>query len=340
MSKRILNSLLAVSVLVLIGAAVMLIFSFISLRDNMASVTEGQADEEARYHIMVIIDGDNDDYVNQFKAGTEIASSAYNVIIEHWDFSGPDKEELIAKQFDTGVYSSVDGIIVDTYDSAFFMEVLKRANAKHIPVVTMNENLGDIEKVSHIDMNQYNIGSRLASVLNRKGIEDGSIIVLERIDENLEERVVGLYDHLEGSHQIITETIQHNEGDIINAEGVTRQIIKKYDDISAIVCTDSLVTIGVVQGIKEANAVGDIQVIGFGFTDDIREFIEKDVIYATVVANYQEAGITAIETMVNHLDYRFVSAYQNIPIVVPSHETLDAYMEEIGLSHEKTSQED
>lgn len=340
MSKRILNSLIVISVLVLIAAAVMLVFSFVSLRDNMTSVTDANTKEVPRYHLMVIIDGDNDDYVAQFREGAEIAAKDNNVIIEYWDFSGPDKEEAIAKQFDTGVYSNVDGIVVDTYDTEFFVDILKRATAKHIPVVTMNQNLGDIEKVSHIDLNQYSIGSRLAGVLNLKGLDDGSIIILERSDEKLEERAVGLFDNLEGNHQIIIESLEQVQGDVINAEGITRQIIAKYDDISAIVCSDSGVTIGVVQGVKDANAVGDIEVVGFGFTDEIRQFIEKDVIYATVVANYKEAGIKAIETMVNHLDYRFVSAYQNIPIVVPSHETLDQYMEEIGLNGEETSEED
>lgn len=337
MSKRILNSLLVVSVMILIAAALMLVFSFISLRDNITSVTEGQSEHVPEFHLMVILDGDNSDYVTQFQEGAQLAAELHNVIIEYWDFSGPDKEEAIARQFETGVYSNVDGIIVDTFDTDFYHEVLEHANEKSIPVITMNENLGTLEKVSHIDINQYNTGSRLASVLNLKEIKDGHIIVLEKSNENLEERVVGLYDHIDGSHKIIRETLKANEGDLINAEGVTRQIIAKYDDISAIVCSDSRVTIGVVQGVKEANAVGDIEVVGFGFSEDIIEFIKKEVIYATVVANYEQAGYSAVDTLVNHLEGGFVSAYQNIPIVVPSNETIIQYMEEIGYTNEETS---
>lgn len=341
MSKPILIACTIVLVVVLLVSATMVVINFASLSQDFESGALLAENEAAKYHFMVILDGNNEDYVEQFRQGAELAAKTHQVTFEFWDFSGSNKKEEILKQFDIGVYSQVDGIIVDTFvsDEYDFKDVLKRAYASSIPVVTLNEDIPNIEKVSHIGFNQYMVGSRISSVLSSANLSEGTIIILQNEDEIRDDKSIGVYENLKKTYEVRNETIGNTGENVLNAEGLTRQIINKYDKISAIICSDNKVTLGVVQAVKDANQVGNITVVGYGLTTDIREFMEKGVIFATVIADYQMQGYKSIESLVLSIEGSFVSSYQTVDVSIPSIDNLEIYLEEVGLKGEATDEE-
>jgi ABC-type sugar transport system substrate-binding protein len=247
------------------------------------------------------------------------------------------------QQFDIGVYSGVDGIIVATYNADPYMDayrnVLIRANELGIPVVTLNQDIANVEKVSHIAFNQYRIGSRIGFVLNKGLLLGGTIVVLQDEGNLQDDKARGIYENVTGEYEVKTVTIESEGENIFNAEGLTRQIINEYSDLRAIVCTNSDVTMGVVQAIKDTNKVGNIIVVGNDITEDIKDYIDKEVIFATVIADYRKLGYIAIETLVQFNQGEFVSSYPTIEVIIPSKDNINTYLEEAGLAYEETDQE-
>jgi len=339
MGKKIVKIVTILLVLVLVSTGVLVFVNFAAMSKNFENISPFSTEEQPKFHFMVILDGSNSNYISQFKEGAEAAARDYEVTYEFWDISGNEKYNDILQQFDIGVYSQVDGIIVCTYNTEPYGEVLARATDLGIPVVTLNEDIANVEKVSHIAFNQYRIGSRIGDVLNKALLIGGTIIVLQDEDNLQEDKARGIYDRVSDEYNVKTETIESEGENIFNAEGLTRQIINKYSDLRAIICTDSQVTMGVVQAIKDTNKVGDIIVIGNDITSEIKDFIDKEVIYATVIADYKKLGYICIETLSKYNQGEFVSSYPTIEVIIPSKDLIDIYLEEAGIVYEEATKE-
>lgn len=336
MSKTFSRIITIMLLLVLIGASVMVFITFASMGQNIVADTGYSVDQKPLYHFMVIINGTDESYVSILREGIDLGAEYYDVTYEFWDISDADTQEAILQQFDIGVYSEVDGIIVETYNNEAFQEVMEKAYEKGIPVVSINEDITNAKKISHMELNQYSVGSRVGSAINLAGLEHGTIIVLQNENLLYDDRAKGIYDYLSGDYNVDIEIIENQGQNIINAEELTKQILSDNDDIKAIVCNDSNVTMGVISAVKDTNNVGNILVIGYGFNDDIQGFIEKEVVYATVIVEYRHLGYSCIEALVKEKRGNFVSDYASVNVEILTKENLQEYLDREGLLDETT----
>ncbi|WP_461206575.1 sugar ABC transporter substrate-binding protein [Clostridium sp. DL1XJH146] len=334
MIKRLINIITLILITVLIGIGVLGVLNFTKLSQITINNSHFDRLHPPKYRFMVIVDGTDSSYIEEFKRGIDRASTDYSVALEIWSFKGDQKEENILKQFDIAIKSKVDGVIIQTFDDDRFEEVFKEANNNNIPVITISSDIPSEEKVSFFSYNEYQIGLKvgelLNSELNKSQISGGTIVVLQNDQIYHYNQVIALKDQFEEKYIIKPEKVDIKGENILNAEGLTREIINKYEDLIGIICSSGEETLGVIQGLKDTNKMDDVMVFGFDYSKEILDYIDKGVITGTIIADNEKLGYEAIENMVKYNDEEFVSMYNDISVEIITKENLDMYIYETG----------
>ncbi|WP_312887389.1 substrate-binding domain-containing protein [Clostridium lacusfryxellense] len=79
------------------------------------------------------------------------------------------------------------------------------------------------------------------------------------------------------------------------AKEQTDMVIKKHDKIDIIIALNAPATIGVANSIQNMNLQGKIKVIGFDATHEEIDFMEDDVIQATILQNPYSMGYLGVK---------------------------------------------
>jgi ribose transport system substrate-binding protein len=286
------------------------------------------------YRFMIIIDGSDESYVEKFKKGVTDACLDSSVAFEFWDFKGDSKDENILRQFDIAIESKVDGIIIQPFEDDRFDEILGKANYYNIPTITIDTDIPTKEKVCFISYNRYQIsteiGKLLNTELNKNGEQKGTIIVIQNEQNYNYDEAIALNQVIDDKYSIKVEELNYTGENLLNAGGLTRNIIDKYDDLVGIICSSGEETFGAIQALKDTNKMNDVAVVGFDNSKEIIEYIDRGVILATVVAENEKLGYEAIENMVKHKNKEFVSMYHDITVDIITKENVDEYKVELG----------
>ncbi len=353
MGKNVFKTITVVLVVVLLVSLTVGVINFAKLNGGVDEGILVESDEKPLYHFMVIIDGTNTAYAEQFKKGMLSACSQMQAAVEFWNITGTDKMERILKQVDIGIESGVDGIIVYSYNNSHYKDALSKAARKDIPLVTVNQDVPESERVSHVGINGFYIGSEIGKLLNEKITGPGSVIVLQRdaseaalmADSETAEGptgavgdsnvvAVGIKDTLKdyGSLQIIQKNYSGNS--ILTAEEVAVNVLDNYDDIKAVICTNGQDTLGVVEVLIDANRISGIEVISYDVSPEILEYIDREVVTATVVADYEKVGYNSIQALVQYRQESIVEAYSYIDTQIIAKDNIDAYKEKTNEADE------
>lgn len=336
MKKTISNILTGIFVVVLIVTTFLIISNYTRVEwDDSFSYRFNEMTPPS-YHVMVIIDGSDTRYTETLKIGIEESALDYNIAYEYWNFSGERKNQKILDQFDIGVKSNVDGIVIQALEDERFNKILDEANEKNIPVITIETKIPKSERVSFISFNRYQIGSKIAKKLKSRllslEIYKGTIIMFDSIDGSINDQAIALNEGLNRNYHVKVAEMKYNGKNILNAEGATKELLDEYSDIIAIICNNSEESLGVIQALKDANKLDYVQVIAFGDDSVILDYVKRKVIYGTIIPDIEAMGYNVIKNLIDYKNGNFVSSYQNIHVEILLKENVEEYIE--GKSHE------
>ncbi len=159
MGQKMFKVVIIMLVLVLVGSLTLGIINFAMLNKNLNNGSLIETNEPPKYHFMVILDGSNTSYSEEYKKGMLQACKEKSAAVEFWDITGANKMEEILRQIDIAIESKVDGIIVYTYDNVKFKEALSKATEANIPLVTVNEDIPGSKRATHIGINKFDTGA-------------------------------------------------------------------------------------------------------------------------------------------------------------------------------------
>lgn len=270
--------------------------------------------KKPEYHFAVIAQNTDDSFWMTVKDGCMAAAKDNNVAVE---FNAPRFTNLDEqlKYLNIAIASHVDGIITHVLDEEKFTPLIDRAVEAGIPVITIEAEAKNSKRNAYVGTSTYNLGTESGKlVLISAGSHANVAIILnnyiegtENVSENL--RVQGFKDALADAPLVNIKTIQSSSTGFFSAEEVTKGILNDYPDVNTIVCTSSKDTISVAQIIVDLNKVGKITIIGYGDAEETLRYIEKGVIYGTVVADPYEIGYQSVKSLVEIKKNKMTSAY-------------------------------
>lgn len=263
-----------------------------------------------KYHFYFIGQNSVDPFWNEIKKGAEDAAKDYNVAVEFKFPKFTNKQEEL-QYLDIATTSNVDGIVTHGYNDEEFTNLINTAYSKEIPVVTIDNDSENSDRKSFIGANSYMLGLEAGKLMARAtgGKANIAIIINNDYDSTSHNlKINGFLSAIKGYPDIKLENVYSSKMGILSAEEITQSIITDNKNIDAIYTTTSVDTLGSAQLIVDFNKAGDIKLIGYGDTDEILRYIDKNIVYGTVVSDGYKMGYESIKALSEIKENKVVSS--------------------------------
>lgn len=172
-----------------------------------------------------------------------------------------------------------------------------------IEVLTINTDIEDSKRISHIGCNYCKSGETAAGLLGlvTNGVAKIGIATGTPMLSGHNQRISGFntickdkYPNME-----IVDIIETNDDDICAYEN-TKEMLSKHTDITALYIV-AAGTVGVCKAVKEAGLIDKITIIASDLIPETRELIEEGIIKATICQQPFTQGYKAVHMAFQYL---------------------------------------
>ncbi|TYP56770.1 substrate-binding domain-containing protein [Thermosediminibacter litoriperuensis] len=258
-------------------------------------------DKRPKYHFYMVAPNSVDPFWMEVRRGAQDAAKQYRVALE---FNAPrfnDTREEI-KYLDIAVTSKVNGIVTHVSNNEDFTALIEKAYEKGIPVVTVDNDAKQSRRKSFVGTNSFVLGEEAGKLMVEATGGRANIAVIMSSDVQKDTsaqdlKLNGFLNAIKDYPGMKVVKIFASKLGILSAEEITQSIINSSEKIDAIYCMDSVDTVGAAQTVVDFNRVGYIKIVGYGDTPDIMRYIDKGIIYGTVMSDPYKMGYESIKTL-------------------------------------------
>lgn len=296
------------------------------------------------YHFAIIVNNLDTPFWQTFKKGVLEAAEEYNVAVEINGVGGVEDIDESIRYLDMAIASRVDGVITYVLKKEVFASYIDKAEDKGIPVITVESDAQGSARRCFVGTNDFELGKKAGEMMATatKGKAKIAIILQSYVDDEYDVsnnlKIEGFKDVIKEYKNMEVITVKASNLGIFSAEDITQDIITNYPEINAIFCTSSKDTIGATQVIIDFNKVGDITIIGYDDLPDILNYIEKEVVYGTVVRDPKTMGYESIRSLVDLKRGQPISASITTDVDIVTKANVKQYKRMMGLQEQGVSQ--
>ncbi|MCD7882314.1 MAG: substrate-binding domain-containing protein [Lachnospiraceae bacterium] len=237
------------------------------------------------------------------------------------------------------IASQVDGILLKPDGTDEVRELMNEAVDAGIPVVTVLEDDSDSERISYVGLNSYQLADTYTELaLSCLNGESGEIMILmdtasvNPIQTVAAAQLTRYIELQKANSQEINVSLYYLESinDFDSEEGI-RELFVNYSPLpDVLICMDELLTECAYQALIDYNAVGSTDIIGFYYSDQILEAIEKGIIPATLVVGTDEVGAYCIDALNEYHEFGHTSSYYNVSLSIITQENVADFLTDAG----------
>lgn len=285
-------------------------------KNNINLINETQEKtQQYRYHFAVIAQNINESFWQSVKKGAQKAGQKHSAAIEFIGSEVQDEDEEL-KYLNIAIACNVDGIAVYVTDKSKFGPVINKAVGKGINVVTIESDDKNSLRQAYIGPNSYDIGVMQASLVAEAGTGKSNVAIIlggnyAENQDSSDELLQGFKRSIESNQNIKLKSIKNSGSSYFGAEKIIRNILYEEPDINTVVCTSADDTLEIARVLLDLNKTSDITVIGYNYSDQIRDYIKNGVIFGSVYENPEKTGSESIECLVNLLKGKEISSNIN-----------------------------
>ena len=296
---------------------------------------EGGQDSFTGKHYAFICENDQDDFYEAIFEGAGRTAEEGGDYLENMgiNLASPlDKYELMELSIDAGV----DGIIVEAGESDEMRELIDRADAEGIPVITVGSDNTSSARKSYVGFGNYDLGVNYGKELLKRATDDEKrVLVLMSPDaEDSSQNIIfqGMRETIEradASNSFHLETMAVPDTSAFGAEESISALIVRNDSLpDVIICLNEIYTTCVCQALVDYNRVGETIVYGFYENSTILSSISKNIIYAAVTMNTRQMGSYCIEALKEYEEFGYINEYMPVDVRVVTADNIDDYLRE------------
>lgn len=291
--RRPLRILLAVVLVLFALALTRSIATMVSLTQTFADV-EDSSSVRSR-HISVFLPEQSTFFFQQIEDGVRSVAGRHDIAVSFHPI-GPDKPEFRLAQ-----YTGIDGAIIYPFLPEVEMLIrLQELEDRDIPVVLIEQDVADNWPWTFVGTNNFEMGRRIGARLSARGANGRIVLVYSdkspAVAAEKELIELGITTVMEG--ELEGPILRRRTGlNPLDAEALTYQLLRSSPPVTALVFTDSDDTLAALQVIIDLNLVGEVQVIGFGATESIMDYLDRGVLDASIVVNPSKVGIESVRVL-------------------------------------------
>lgn len=251
--------------------------------------------KQKKKRVAVICKGEQHQFWQTVKAGAEDAGEELDVEIT---FEAPKDESQIDVQIgmvEKAIENKVDAIMLAPLDTDKLNDVIDRASAEGIPVLTFDSDVTTDSRVATIGTNNLTGGAIAArNAIDQIGTE-GKVAIISYVKEaqTAIEREKGFVDEISKYTGIEMLGTEYCNGDPELAKEQAESFIRKNPDIKCIYATNEGCALGVAQAVQDQ----DITVIGFDSSDEEIQYLEDGWIEGMMVQNPYNMGYLGVRNI-------------------------------------------
>lgn len=290
-----------------------------------ASTGDGATASDGKLSFAVIPKGLSHEFWLTVKKGAETAGEELGVEII---WIGPEKETDVIKQInimEDMIGRGVDAIVMAACDQDALVEVIQRADAKGIPVVTIDSGVNSDVPVSFVATDNIAGAEAAARELAKLVGEEGSVGLIPFVKgaATSELREEGFKKGIAGYPNITIADIQYCQSDVNKAMDVTEDMLTAYPDMKGLFATNEPAAIGAVQAVEAAGRGGDFKIVAFDASPNELAALERGTIHALIVQNPFKMGYLGVKTAYEKLQGNPVEARVDTGVEVITQENLN-----------------
>lgn len=265
-------------------------------------------------NFLVLMYQSSDDFLERFREGIYQTAEQRQIRI---DFVNVESISDAIKSINTAVAAKVDGIIAQGIYDEDYIDAINQAISKGIKVQFVFTDARGTNRDFFVGYNAYDYGKKAA----RQAIEvlpntplNIALIVQSVTDSDKDVTssltIEGFKSVIDKHPMVSLKDIALTSFDLFSGEDTAYNILTRYPEIDAIVCTSEKDTFGAAQVIIDLNRVGETKLIGAGLSEDILKYIRLEVIAASFDMNPEMMSIRALDIMTEE---KVTSDYIEIP---------------------------
>ncbi|MGW2814109.1 substrate-binding domain-containing protein [Streptomyces sp. NPDC001415] len=243
---------------------------------------------------MVTHSGEGDTFWDIVQSGAKQAAAKDNV---DFLYSASKEGQQQAQLVQAAIDQKVDGIVVTLAKPEAVKDVIKKAVAAGIPVVTINSGADfskEVGALGHIGQDEGVAGEAVGDELDKRGRKKALCVIHEQGNVSLEQRCAGVKKTFQGS-------VENLNVDGTNTPASTSSIEAKLQSAKDI---DSVVTLGAPMAAAAAKAKGDANSSAEIDTFDlnaavIKQFKAKEIGFAVDQQPYLQGYLAIDELWLN-----------------------------------------
>lgn len=228
-----------------------------------------------------------------------------------------DAQNDTAKQtndVDDLIQQGVDILLINPVDSSAITPAVESANAKGIPVITIDRSSESGKILALVASDNVEGGEIAAEYIKQISGENVETVQLEGVPgaSASRERGKGFMNIAEESLNVIDSQTANFD----RAEGLTvmENMLQANPSIKAVFAQNDEMALGAIEAIKAAGLSGSIQVVGFDGTEDGINSVKAGVLSATVAQQPEEMGRLALQATFDHFAGITIDEYIPSPL--------------------------
>lgn len=279
--------------------------------EESAEAAESAESADGNYIAMVSL-GFGHQFWQAVKQGAEEAAAEAGYRIT---FEGPETETMVDKQVDmlkTALENNPKAVCMAAIDTESVATILQEAKADGIPVVGFDAGVGESESDSKCSTDNLAAGALAAEHAAELLGGKGKLAVIGHSQTTIDavQRVDGFVEKIEADYpDIEIVDIQYGEGDQLKSAEIAKSMMTADPDIDLIYTSNEGACVGAYNGLKEANLIGEVMLIGFDSSAALIEGIRNREIAGAITQDPIGMGRKTIEVAIALINGEEVDDY-------------------------------
>jgi len=235
-------------------------------------------------------------------------------------FFVPQKEDIQAQvsQMESFIAMGVDGIAIAPSDPTAITPTIKTAISKGIPVITLDTDAPESERLVYIGTDNYSAGKLAGQVMSQLlGPEGGEVAIGtgSLTAMNSLERMRGFTDGIAENKNIVvvTKPALCDFEDTGRAVTLVEQALLTYPNLKGFFGVYAINGPAAAKAIKTAGKVGEVLVVCFDTTAEHMQLIKEGAIAATIGQRPYMMGYNSVEVLTNMVKKGVDAALAELP---------------------------
>lgn len=291
----------------------------------LAALVLGAASPTKPYKITYIQGVTGNPFYTSVACGGAEAAKRLGVV---FNTQGPQQYQpaLQMRVLDAVIAAHPDGILFTADDPVAMTPTLLQAKGLGIKILSIDGDLKNMSvAISNIQSDNLDGGAQAAKRLAELIGDKGAVMAMLNSPAAVvsQQRLHGFETEIAKHPNITYLGVQYSNNETAKAASIITSTVAAHPNLNGVFTITTNNTEGAATGVREAQRVGKIKIVGFDTSDPIVEDIRSGIVSADIVQYPYHIGQLGVEMMVDALEGKPVAREVHTPFVIATPQNIN-----------------